>query len=79
MSGLGVGPYCNEDMDEWWVPVSAQPNRMKAAHEVRMCMDPDSRLRYLGREDARLTDHEPDCGCGCEQTVTAWHFEAVEA
>ena len=56
MTDLGVGPYCDEDMSDWWVPVSAQPNRMKAAHEVRQCMDDDSVLRYVGVDEDAAFD-----------------------
>ena len=76
-SSLPIGPYCNEDGD-WWVPVAAEPNRMKAAHVVRKCVD-DDRLKvvYLGRSTTRLTPHEYGCACDpdCHQTVAAWHFE----
>lgn len=76
---LGVGPFCNESGD-WWVPVDAEPNRMRAAHIVRQCMDDSSSVVYVGREMANLTPHETGCDCGddCERPVMAWHFEERE-
>jgi hypothetical protein len=80
---LDPGPYCDEDGD-WWVPVAAIPNRMKAAHEVRMCVDSDSKVRYEGlQRGVRLEmEHddvcEPDEETGeeppCIALVDCWHF-----
>lgn len=81
-----VGPYCSDDLRDWWVPVAAEPNRMRAARVVRLCMDHDSVLRYVGRDDAaRLDpDHENVCvdddGLPLDHVHVgpAWHFEAAE-
>lgn len=89
MSGIGVGPYCNEDMSDWWVPISAEPNRMKAAHEVRMCVGDDSVVRYVGVDDAATFDIDHDFPCEpdpdngweyppCTVTARSWHFTAEE-
>ena len=76
------GPYQNEDGD-WWVPISAVPNRMKAAHEVRMCMWEDSVMEYVGiTRDGRFdTEHADLCAPGedhaapdCVFVADAWHF-----
>lgn len=86
MTAIGVGPYCDIDMDRWWVPVEAEQNRMKAAHEVRVCLDADSVLRYVGQEEVAL-DLECDEPCvpdpdngfeypPCTVTVKAWAFAA---
>ena len=78
MSTIGSGPYCNED-GEWWVPVAAEPNRMRAAAIVRGCMDPEATLRYEDQVVATLTPHEVGCDCGrdCRRPVRAWHFVEV--
>ncbi len=75
MTPLDPGPYCNEDGD-WWVPVEAIHNRMKAAHEVRMCADPLAVIRYEGMVTTNLTPHDIGCDCGkdCVRPVVAWHF-----
>lgn len=84
---VGPGPYCDEDLSDWWVPVSAVPNRMKAAHEVRMCMDDESVVRYEGVDKRASFDLEHDYPCemgddgeypSCTVVTAAWHFSAGE-
>lgn len=82
---IDPGPYCNEDGD-WWVPVEAIPNRMKAHHAVRMVVDSDAKVRYVGLSRACWFDMEHEDVCSedddgnrppCVILADAWHFEEV--
>lgn len=81
-----VGPYCDPDMEDWWVPVAAEPNRMRAASLVREFADPGSKVVYRGRDTTARLDPEHEGVCtdldgNPEPHVyvgPAWHFEAVE-
>jgi hypothetical protein len=71
-------------MREWWVPIVAVPNRMRAAALVRSVIDSDMKVLYEGVEkEARLdTEHEPDAHeddtPDCMYVGRAWHFTTEE-
>ncbi len=71
--------YLNEDGD-YWVAVKGTPYLIarRAAKDIADLSD--ERIKYLGKEEAQLTEHEVGCGCGeadSYKTVLSYHFEGL--
>ena len=86
---LEPGPYCDLDGENWWVPVSQIPNRMKAAAEVRGYIDSELVVRYDGLQRGVALDMEHEGGCiegfeegdpdpPCIVRADCWTFSADE-
>jgi hypothetical protein len=72
--------YLNEEGD-YWVEVAGTPYLAARRTAKRIASESgDEKIRYLGKEQARLTEHEVGCnGDDCYRTVLAYHFEGSEA
>lgn len=71
--------YLNEDGD-YWVPVEGVPYLIARREAKSIAALSDESIRYIGKEKARLTEHEAGCNCGepdCYRMVLAYHFEGV--
>lgn len=83
---IAPGPYCDVDGEFWWVPIAQVPNWMKAAAEVRSCIDVTySKVSFDGRENNVALDMEHEGGCldeleegdpdpPCIVRVDCWRF-----
>lgn len=61
---MAPGPYSDEDGETWWVPIVQVPNWMKAAAEVRSCVDTsDVVVSFDGKETGVALDMEHEGGC----------------
>lgn len=82
MVGMNPGPFLN-DMGDWWVPVDVVPNYVKARALVLQHIEHPTKVQFVGKEMARLTDHEFSCDGvhrdgTCFRDVESWHFQDVE-
>jgi hypothetical protein len=78
--------YVTEDMSTEFVPVRTTPSYAQARHvasvHAREIGGDWTRIKYRGRRDVELTDHEAGCDCdkdGCNRrTEPCYVFEGYE-
>lgn len=76
------GPYVSEDGPEVYLPVSdwsLNEARQEAASHARMEMGENiGRVRYTGKRDITLHDHDDWWGCEACPAEPTWTFETYE-
>lgn len=72
--------YLNEAGD-YWVSLEGTPYLLARRAAKNIAEESgDEKIRYVGKEQARLTEHESGCNCGasdCYREVLAYHFAGL--